>query len=100
MIYNARPRGMPAGGRYVAPRAEPDVTLEAQTPEAAPEQFDETEPFLATIAVDPYGSDDVVIVRDATGSWRIHREDADPEHRFTAHRLAAAWFGNIPQTTL
>lgn len=30
------------------------------------------------------------------GSWRIHREDADPEHRFLAYRLAATYFGNEP----
>ncbi len=29
-------------------------------------------------------------------NWRIHREDADPEHRMLAYRLAAEWFGNLP----
>lgn len=27
---------------------------------------------------------------------RVHREDADPEHRFVAYRIAAGWFGNLP----
>lgn len=37
----------------------------------------------------------VLMVTSSDGeSWRIHREDADPEHRFLAYRLAATYFGN------
>lgn len=28
---------------------------------------------------------------------RIHREDADPEHRHVEYRMAATWFGNAAQ---
>lgn len=49
-----------------------------------------------SIAADPSDSN-MIIVTDANGSRiRIHREDADPEHRFTTYRLAAGWFGNLP----
>lgn len=30
--------------------------------------------------------------------WRICQEDADPEHRFAAYRVAADYFGNRTQT--
>lgn len=41
--------------------------------------------------------DDFVIVTEPSGNkWRIHREDADPEHRFVSYRIAAGWFGNLP----
>lgn len=39
---------------------------------------------------------DTVIVLNQGQRWRIHREDADPEHRFAAYRKAAEWFGNRP----
>lgn len=40
---------------------------------------------------------DVVVVTNARGQVRrVHREDADPEHRFAFYRLAAGWFGNLP----
>lgn len=40
---------------------------------------------------------DTAIVTNARGrARRIHREDADPEHRFTDYRLAAGWFANMP----
>lgn len=49
--------------------------------------------IIAPDPVDP----DVVVVQEPSG-WmrRIHREDADPEHRDLAVRLAACWFGNEP----
>lgn len=37
-----------------------------------------------------------VVVTAGGATHRIHREDADPEHRFQSYRLAAAWFGNRP----
>lgn len=48
-------------------------------------QVDEADPRDSVVVIDPEGR-----------ALRIHREDADPEHRFTAHRLAAGWFGNLP----
>lgn len=43
---------------------------------------------------------DFITVTDGDGrGWLIHREDADPEHRFLTYRLAAAWFGNQPAQT-
>ncbi|MHB1010603.1 MAG: hypothetical protein ACYC1E_15540 [Propionibacteriaceae bacterium] len=49
------------------------------------------------ISADPGDLQNSVIVTNSDGrEWRIHREDADPEHRFTAYRLAAGWFGNLP----
>lgn len=52
-----------------------------------------------TVRAHPHSSDLVSIARrescDAT-SRLIHRQDADPEHRFTEYRLAAAWFANAP----
>lgn len=45
----------------------------------------------------PVAGDDAVMVIGPVGvTWRIHREDADPEHRFVMFRLAASWFGNEP----
>lgn len=58
-----------------------------------------TAPMSYTVTGDPgvEGSTDHVFVTRSDGrSWRIHCEDADPEHRFTAYRLAAGWFGNVP----
>lgn len=44
---------------------------------------------------------DVVIVTVFGGKpQRIHREDADPEHSFVQHRLAAGWFDNRPTSAL
>lgn len=41
--------------------------------------------------------DGFVVVTEPSGKeWRIHREDADREHRFVSYRLAAGWFGNLP----
>lgn len=40
--------------------------------------------------------DEVIVTSDHHGPIHIHRNDADPEHRFTAYRLAAGWFGNLP----
>ena len=52
-----------------------------------------------TIAADPTDSDRVIVKIGSTGAtWTIHRDDADPEHRFTAYRLAAGWFANLPQS--
>lgn len=49
------------------------------------------------IAADPERPDDQVWVTEPDGrTWRVHREDADSEHRFTAVQLAATWFGNEP----
>lgn len=42
-------------------------------------------------------SDDLVVVTEPSGEERrIHRGDADPEHRFVSYRIAAGWFGNLP----
>lgn len=52
------------------------------------------------ISADKKNPVDSVVVVDPDGKeWRIHVEDADPEHRFTAYRLAAGWFGNLPDRT-
>ena len=40
---------------------------------------------------------DLVQVSTATTSVKVHREDADPEHRFGEYRAAARFFGNVPQ---
>lgn len=49
------------------------------------------------VSVDESDPRDSVVVVDPDGrAWRIHREDADPEHRSTAYRLAAGWFGSLP----
>lgn len=42
------------------------------------------------------GADRVVVTGPGGARTRVHREDADPEHRFVEVRLAAAWFGNLP----
>lgn len=50
-----------------------------------------------TVQPDLESSAEHVIVTDPDGRrWRIDKESADPEHRFTAYRLAAGWFGNLP----
>ncbi|MEB0266795.1 hypothetical protein [Cryobacterium sp. 10I5] len=55
----------------------------------------ETQPYM--IVADPSDPDSKVVVTEPSGRvLHIHREDADPEHRFTAYRLAAGWFGNLP----
>lgn len=57
--------------------------------------MDQTKAF--TIGPDPKSPDTHVFVVDPDGrEWRIFNEDADPEHRFVAYRLAAGWFGNLP----
>ena len=43
------------------------------------------------------GDPDVVRVTTKHRSLRIHREDADPEHRHLEYRMAATWFGNAAQ---
>lgn len=57
-------------------------------PQPAPEAY----------TVYPTSDPDAVDVAVNGIAQTIHREDADPEHRFTAYRLAAAYFGNLPQT--
>ena len=54
----------------------------------------ETKPYM--IVADPSDPDSVVVTEPGGREVRVHREDADPEHRFTAYRLAAGWFGNLP----
>ncbi|GAA2375870.1 hypothetical protein [Gordonia cholesterolivorans] len=49
-----------------------------------------------TVAPDPEDNDRVLVTDPDGRVHRIHREDADPEHRFTRVRLAAGWFGNLP----
>jgi len=49
---------------------------------------------ISPSVVDPGGS--VFITGPGAQHWTIHREDADPEHRFVQYRLAAGWFGNLP----
>ncbi|EGD57141.1 hypothetical protein [Gordonia neofelifaecis] len=49
-----------------------------------------------TVTPDPENADLVLVTEPSGRTLRIHREDADPEHRFTAYRLAAGWFGNLP----
>lgn len=39
---------------------------------------------------------DRILVPHGNRWIRIHREDADPEHRFTSYQLAAVFFGNSP----
>lgn len=49
------------------------------------------------VAVNEADPSNSVVVTDPEGrACCIHREDADPEHRSTAYRLAAGWFGNLP----
>lgn len=48
------------------------------------------------VHADPDSTDVVIVVGVSGRHWRIHREDADPEHRFVPYRLAAGWFGNLP----
>lgn len=40
--------------------------------------------------------DTVLVIDPDQRSWRIHREEADPEHKLTPYRLAAGWFANLP----
>ena len=55
----------------------------------------ENQPYK--IVADPSDPDSRVVVTEPGGrELHIHREDADPEHRFIAYRLAAGWFGNLP----
>lgn len=50
-----------------------------------------------TMSVSPINDEpDVVWVTSAQHRVRIHREDADPEHRLVEYRLAGAWFANLP----
>lgn len=68
-----------------------DLWLQQTKDEAA-----DVGPAAFRIDVDPK-DDDTVIVTDRRGrTRRIHREAADPEHRFMAYRLAAGWFANLP----
>lgn len=55
-------------------------------------------PNSYTVAPDPDDTDRVLVTEPSGRAHRIHREDADPEHRFTSYRLAAGWFGNLPDT--
>lgn len=48
------------------------------------------------ITADPHDPEQVIVTVPNGSLRRIHRQDADPEHRFTAYRLAAGWFGNLP----
>ena len=48
------------------------------------------------IAPDPDDNNRVIVTELSGRRRRIHREDADPEHRHLSIRLAAAWFGNDP----
>ncbi|ASD24181.1 hypothetical protein B7495_17975 (plasmid) [Cryobacterium sp. LW097] len=55
----------------------------------------ENQPYM--IAADPSEPGSRVVVTEPDGQQlHIRREDADPEHRFIAYRLAAGWFGNLP----
>lgn len=50
-----------------------------------------------TIEPDPVNPSEYVVIVDPDGKkWRIDKESADPEHRYTSYRLAAGWFGNLP----
>lgn len=49
-----------------------------------------------TIRTDPHDPDCALVVDGQGPALRIHRHDADPEHRFTIYRLVAAWFANQP----
>ena len=41
----------------------------------------------------------IVLVTNPSGyTYSIHKEDADPEHRFLEYRFAANWFGNFSPT--
>ncbi len=48
------------------------------------------------VTPDPEDTDRVLVTEPGGRTLRIHCEDADPEHRFTAYRLAAGFFGNLP----
>lgn len=48
------------------------------------------------VHADTDSADRIIVVGVSGRHWRIDREDADPEHRFTPYRLAAGWFGNLP----
>lgn len=43
------------------------------------------------------GPDAIEVVVRGRRPFIVHREDADPEHRFAVYRAAAALFGNQPQ---
>lgn len=49
------------------------------------------------ITVNSQNSDTVEVSINAGAPLRIHREDADPEHRLFTYRIAAAVFTNPPQ---
>lgn len=49
-----------------------------------------------SIGPDPTDTDRVLVTEPSGRVQRIHRDDADPEHRHTVYRLAAGWFGNVP----
>lgn len=49
------------------------------------------------IIVNSRDSDTVEVSINAGVPLRIHREDADPEHRLFTYRIAAAVFANSPQ---
>lgn len=49
-----------------------------------------------TVRLDPDHPDTVIVTNTRGRARRIHREDANPEHRFTDYRLAAGWFANLP----
>jgi len=57
---------------------------------------DEAENSSYVVTPDPEDADRVLVTEPSGRTLRIHREDADPEHRFTSYRLAAGWFGNLP----
>lgn len=65
-------------------------------------QSAETDAVSYTIHADAEDPDTVIVTSagvnpdHTTSVVRIHREDADPEHRFIQYRLAAGWFGNLP----
>ena len=66
-------------------------------PAQSPEELLMTDPAGAyTVAPDPEDIDRVLFTEPSGRTLRIHREDADPEDRFTSYRLAAGWCGKLP----
>ncbi|KIP53816.1 hypothetical protein [Leucobacter komagatae] len=54
-----------------------------------------------SIVADAHDPENAVIVTEMqpgrhSRPIRIDKHSADPEHRLTAYRLAAGWFGNLP----
>lgn len=56
-------------------------------------------PLSYTLLMNETDLDQVTVTTSDGESLRIHREDADPEHRHLSYRLAATYFGNQPSSS-